>query len=84
MQYKFSGKSIDCFFDADFSLIEKKLQKDNTVFITDENIYSAHTEKFSGWKTIVIKAGEQFKNQQTVDSCYFATYQFTCRQANIY
>jgi len=67
-QYKFSGKKIDCFFDTDFSWIEVKLQKDKTVFITDENIYAAHKEKFSGWQTIVINAGEQFKNQQTVDS----------------
>jgi 3-dehydroquinate synthase len=66
--YKFSGKNTDCFFDADFSLIEKMLQKENAIFITDENIYAAHTGKFSGRKTIVIKAGEQFKNQQTVDS----------------
>ena len=27
----------------------------------------SNTEKFSGWKTIVLKAGEQFKNQQAVD-----------------
>jgi 3-dehydroquinate synthase len=68
VQYKFSGKNTDCFFDADFSLIEKILQRDNAIFITDENIYAVHTGKFSGRKTIVIKAGEQFKNQQTVDS----------------
>lgn len=67
-QYKFSGKKIDIFFDAEFSLIEGKLQKDKTIFITDENVYAAHQEKFSGWQNIVIKAGEQFKNQQTVDS----------------
>src|ERR1019366_3909957 len=66
-QYKFSGKKIDVFFDADFSLIEAKLQKDKTIFITDENVYAAYPEKFSGWQSIVIKAGEQFKNQQTVD-----------------
>jgi len=66
-QYKFSGKKIDVFFDADFSLIEAKLQKDKTIFITDANVYAAHKEKFSGWQSIVIKAGEQFKNQQTVD-----------------
>ena len=66
-QYQFSGKKVDCFFE-DFPFIEEKLQKDKTVFITDENLYAAHPEKFSGWKTIVIKAGEQFKNQRTVDS----------------
>jgi 3-dehydroquinate synthase len=67
-RYKFSGKNVDCFFDADFSLIEQKFQKENTVFITDENIYTAHAGKFTGWQTIVIKAGEHFKNQQTVDA----------------
>lgn len=67
-EYKFTGKKIDVFFDADFSWIEEKLQKDKTIFITDENIKASHGEKFSGWKTIVIKAGEQFKNQKTVDS----------------
>jgi len=67
VQYQFAGKIIGCFFDADFSLVKNMLQKDATVFITDENIYAAHSEKFSGWKTIVIKAGEPFKNQQTVD-----------------
>src|SRR5664279_4397836 len=68
LAYQFSGKKIDCFFDTDFSFIEEKLQKEKLVFITDENIYAAHPEKFSGRQTIVIKAGEQFKNQQTVDS----------------
>ena len=68
VQYKFSGKNIDCFFDADFSLIETKLQRTSAILITDENIYAAHIEKFSGWQTIVIKAGEEFKNQQTVDT----------------
>src|SRR4029079_874399 len=68
VQYKFSGKNVDCFFDADFSMIEKKLQKARSVIITDENIYAGHAEKFSGWQTIVIPAGEQFKNQDTVDN----------------
>ena len=67
-QYEFSGKKIDVFFDMDFSLIEAKLQKDKTIFITDENIYTAHQEKFSDWQSIVIKGGEQFKNQQTVNT----------------
>lgn len=66
-QYNFSEKKVDVFFDEGFSLLETKLQKDKTIFITDENIYAAHTEKFSGWQSIVIKAGEDYKNQQAVD-----------------
>ncbi len=67
-QYKFQGKSVDFFFDEDFSIIGEKLQKEKTVFITDENIFTSYPEIFSGWQTIVIKPGEQFKNQQSVDS----------------
>ncbi|MEP6950671.1 MAG: 3-dehydroquinate synthase [Ginsengibacter sp.] len=68
VQYNFPGKNVDCFFDAGFSLSEKMCPKDNTIFITDENIHALHSGKFTGRQTIVIKAGEQFKNQQTVDS----------------
>jgi 3-dehydroquinate synthase len=35
--------------------------------ITDENVFAAHQAKFKTWKTIVLKAGEAFKNQSTVD-----------------
>jgi 3-dehydroquinate synthase len=66
-KYQFSGKTIDCFFDADFSMIEDLVPKANTVFITDENIFAKQSEKFAGWKTVVLKAGEQFKNQKAVD-----------------
>lgn len=68
VQYKFSGKTATYFFDADFSYLEKLVDKDNTVLITDEHVYSAQQRKFGGWNTIVIDAGEQFKVQGTVDS----------------
>ena len=66
-KYQFSGKIIDCFFDVDFAMIENLVKKENTILITDENIFAKQSEKFSGWKTIVLKAGEQFKNQRSVD-----------------
>lgn len=65
--YQFSGKKINCYFDADFSEIRQLVNIENTILITDENIFSKQKEKFSGFKTIVIKAGEQFKNQHAVD-----------------
>ncbi len=68
VQYRFSQKSIDCYFDGDFSIIENIVPKEKLIFITDENVYQAHKNKFSSHKTIVIKAGEQFKNQQTVNT----------------
>ena len=66
-KYQFSGKSINGFFDADFSGIDDLTNKENSIIITDENIFSKQSEKFSGRKTIVLKAGEPFKNQKAVD-----------------
>jgi 3-dehydroquinate synthase len=56
------------YFDADFSYLEKLVDKEHTVLITDEHIFSAQRKTFGGWSTIVINAGEQFKVQATVDS----------------
>ena len=66
--YKFSSKEVVYYFDADFSFLEKLVDKNNAVIVTDENVFSDHKKKFAGWKTIVIKAGEEFKKQATVDS----------------
>jgi 3-dehydroquinate synthase len=67
LQYKFSGKTTTYYFDADFSVLEKLVDKEHAVLITDEHIFSAQQRKFRGWNTIVINAGEQFKVQATVD-----------------
>jgi 3-dehydroquinate synthase len=40
----------------------------STILITDENVYNAHLSRFKGWDTIVLKPGEEFKIQQTVDA----------------
>src|SRR5436309_14105692 len=42
-------------------------EKKNKVIITDENVYQKNQKKYKDWKTVVIKAGEQQKNQQTAD-----------------
>jgi 3-dehydroquinate synthase len=68
LQYKFSGKTTTYYLDADFSYLEKLVDRDHTVLITDEHIFSAQQKKFGGWNTIVINAGEQYKVQETVDS----------------
>lgn len=68
LQYKFSGKTTTCYLDADFAYLEKLVDKDHTVLITDEHIFAGQQKKFGGWNTIVINAGEQYKVQATVDS----------------
>jgi 3-dehydroquinate synthase len=37
------------------------------VIITDENVFDAHKKKLKGWTTIVLKPGEQYKVQATID-----------------
>ena len=66
-KYQFSGKIVNAYFDADFTNLENLVKKESTILVTDEHIFEKQKNKFSGWKTIVVKAGEQFKNQQTVD-----------------
>ena len=67
VQYKFSSKTVDCYFDVDFSYVEKLVSKEKAVIITDDNIASIYAETFAGWKVIEIPAGEENKQQATVD-----------------
>lgn len=55
------------YFDAGFSLLELIVSKEKTILVTDENVFTAAKEKFKSWQTIVIKAGEEHKQQSTVD-----------------
>jgi 3-dehydroquinate synthase len=65
---QFSSASTTFYFDASFGLLETITSKDNTVIITDENVFCGRNHKrFKGWKTIVLKAGEAHKVQHTVD-----------------
>ncbi|MEO6722003.1 MAG: 3-dehydroquinate synthase [Ferruginibacter sp.] len=66
-EQSFPGKKVSYYFDADFSYLDQIVAKDRTILITDENIFRSHPHKFSGWETIVIKAGETFKQQAAVD-----------------
>lgn len=65
--FTFSSTTVNYYFDADFSQIEKLAPKENAVIITDEHVFAKHKKKFKGWNTIVLKAGEKYKVQQTVD-----------------
>src|SRR4051812_7781762 len=64
---KFSYSKSDYYFDANFSLLPKLVDKKNAVLITDENVLMNHSTRFNGWKLIVLKSGEEHKTQETVD-----------------
>jgi len=68
VNYKFSASSTSFYFDGSFSLLKKIVDQKHAVIITDENIFEAHSNRFKGWNTIVMKAGEQYKIQATIDA----------------
>jgi 3-dehydroquinate synthase len=64
----FSTASCDYYFDADASRLEELVPRDRTVLITDEHLFSKHQRLFGNWNTIVLKPGEEYKVQATIDS----------------
>ncbi len=63
----FSNTTVSYYFDAGFDYLEKLVTKEKGIIVTDENVFAAHKKKFKGWNTIVLKPGEGYKVQQTVD-----------------
>ena len=68
LSYKFSHSTVDYYLANGISHLKEIVSPENTILITDENIFSAHTKRFRNWDTIVLKPGEEYKIQQTVDS----------------
>ena len=67
-EYQFSEKKVTYYFDAKFSFLEELTDKKNVVIITDENVCRYHAAKFAGYNVIKFAAGEEHKNQSTVDN----------------
>lgn len=66
--FQFSNSSVDYFFNASFQYLGEVTAINNSFLITDEHVFKAHHSKFEGWNTIVLKPGEAYKVQATVDS----------------
>jgi len=66
--YRFTNASTDYYFAGSISNLKNIADQKNTVIITDEHVFTAHQKKFKNWNTIVLKPGEEFKVQATVDS----------------
>ena len=66
-QIQFSSSATTFYFDASFEYLETITAKDSTILLTEENVFAKHKKRFKGWQSIVVKAGEQHKNQSTVD-----------------
>lgn len=46
---------------------EKHIDKTNTIVLTDNSVYNYHAARFKKYKVIIVNAGEENKNQATVD-----------------
>jgi 3-dehydroquinate synthase len=68
LTYRFSNSSVDYYLAGGISHLKEIVDKNNAIIITDENVYNAHTKRFKNWNCIVLKSGEEFKVQSTVDS----------------
>lgn len=66
--FKFSTASTEIYFASGISHLKKITDPKATILITDENVFKAHTKRFKGWDTIVLKPGEEYKVQATVDA----------------
>ncbi|HSC52339.1 MAG TPA: 3-dehydroquinate synthase [Phnomibacter sp.] len=62
------GSQVQCFFDAGFGALRNICDKASTILVTDENVLAAYPQKFKGWRTLVLKPGEEFKQQAAVDA----------------
>jgi len=80
---KFSNSSVSFVLDGSFSAIDKIVDKSQAIYITDENVYALHQKKFKGKKTIVIPAGEEYKQQATVDFIIEALLNFGATRQSI-
>lgn len=65
--FAFSSAKTSCYFDGAFSQIGNLVEKERSVFITDQHIYEHHQKYFKNLKLIQIRAGEGYKIQSTVD-----------------
>lgn len=74
--FEFKDKVVQYLFDASFHSIDALLDTSAAVFITDENVFANHAGLFSDRKTIVIKSGESFKTQTTVDEIILRLIEF--------
>ncbi len=66
LEYTFSEKKVQYFLDASFAEIDKLLPDCRIIIITDENVSGLYPE-LNRFSCIIIPAGEQHKNQFTVD-----------------
>ena len=65
--YKFNHSVTNFLFDLPFSKINEFIDAKNIVIVTDDIVFKNYQKKFKSFKTIIIKSGEENKNQKSID-----------------
>ena len=66
-RFRFGGTAVDYYFAAGMSGLSAIVDKKSTILVTDENVFDHHKQRFRNWQTIILKAGEAYKNQDTAN-----------------
>jgi 3-dehydroquinate synthase len=66
--FRFSQASVDYHFDASMADLTSIAAGRRAILVTDEHVHAAHPKRFKGQDTIVLKPGEEYKVQPTVDA----------------
>jgi 3-dehydroquinate synthase len=67
-KFRFGTSVVQYHFAAGFAELKNIADVKNTVLLIDEKVLAIYPKKFTGWKIIAIRSGEQFKTQATVDA----------------
>ena len=67
-KFKFSNSTTTIWFEGSFKELQTIAAGRRLIIITDENVHQAHRQKFTGRDHIVLKPGEAYKVQETVDA----------------
>ncbi len=62
--FSFSTSRTTCYFEASFSQINKVVEKERCIFITDQHVYDPHKKYFKGSKLIEFLPGNLIKSSK--------------------
>jgi len=68
LTYKFSNSSTDYYLADGISHLKKIVDLKSSIIITDENVFANHQKRFKNRNVIILRSGEEYKVQGTVDS----------------
>jgi 3-dehydroquinate synthase len=76
----FTNSSSNIYTHAQWAAIDTLCDKKNTFIITDQNVFKHHKTKFAKRNVIVLRAGESFKQQSTVDGIITSLLDMGCNR----